>query len=65
MQTTTLTITTEAAKVGGELFKITSFEMKTSAFCDLCDAQATGTETALRSQGWHLGSREQFCPNCN
>lgn len=65
MQVNTLTITTEQTKAGRDLFKITSFEMTTEAFCDCCAASASGKEADLRRRGWHLGSREQFCPSCN
>lgn len=65
MQTQTLTITTEAMTAGTDLFRITSFEMKTSAFCDICGEQKDGTEDALKRQGWFLGANEHFCPSCN
>lgn len=65
MQTQTLTITTEAMKAGGDLFRITNFEMKTTAFCDICGDEQSGTENALKRQGWFLGHNEQFCPTCN
>lgn len=65
MQSTTLTITTEQVQAGRDLFKLTSFEMKTEAFCDICGNNASGTEKSLQNQGWFLGSREQFCPMCN
>lgn len=36
-----------------------------SAFCDCCPNNATAARAALQSSGWFLGTREQFCPNCN
>jgi hypothetical protein len=36
-----------------------------NAFCDVCDCQANGEKTQLENEGWYVGSREQFCPNCN
>ncbi|MDQ3747960.1 MAG: hypothetical protein M3367_02930 [Acidobacteriota bacterium] len=60
------TITTiETQNVLGANFQITTFEQTIAAFCDCCDAEATGAKTHLENQGWHLGSREQFCPTCN
>ncbi len=65
MQIQTTTITTEAMNVIGANFQITTFEQTTSAFCDTCDSQADGAESVLESRGWFLGSKAQFCPNCN
>ena len=65
MQTTTLTITTERVKAGSDLFRLTSYEMKTEAICDICGSSQTGTEKSLKDLNWHLGRNEQFCPNCN
>ncbi len=39
-------------------------ETKTG-FCDICGAQETGATQNLKSEGWHLGCREEFYPNCN
>jgi hypothetical protein len=36
-----------------------------NAFCDVCSNQQTDTDETLESEGWYLGSREQFCPVCN
>jgi hypothetical protein len=36
-----------------------------TGFCDICGNQETGTADNLQSEGWYLGSREHFCPNCN
>lgn len=65
MQVTTTTITTENATVIGTNFQITTFEQSVSAFCDCCDNRASGAEETLIGQGWYLGSRQQFCPECN
>ena len=65
MQTTTLTITTERVKAGSDLFRLTSYEMKTEAICDICGTEASGADANLRRSGWHLGQNEQFCPECN
>jgi len=65
MQTQNLTITTETIQAVGELLRITSFEMKTIGFCDVCGTQQTVTTESLQIFGWFLGSREHFCPNCN
>lgn len=65
MQVTTTTITTETAREEGANFKITIFEQRVTAFCDICPNEASGSSEALENQGWHLGSREQFCPECN
>jgi hypothetical protein len=35
------------------------------AYCDCCASQANGERSELESEGWFLGSREEFCPNCN
>ncbi len=63
IQTTTIETTTQTAL--GANFQIITFEQKTTAFCDLCDSQATGTKSELNGRGWHLGQNEQFCPACN
>ena len=65
MQVNTLTITTEQTKAGADLFRITSFEMNITAMCDICGTSAGGTEKSLTDANWFLGSREQFCPDCN
>lgn len=66
MQIQTLTITTETQTTSDNTsFKITTFEQTTTAFCDCCDNQASGTKQDLTRRGWHLGSREEFCPECN
>lgn len=66
MQVTTNITTAEQAQTSdGTNFKITIFEQKITAFCDLCPNQATGTQKALEVAGWHCGEREQFCPECN
>jgi hypothetical protein len=35
------------------------------AFCDCCDNAETDNAETLKSEGWYLGRREQFCPSCN
>lgn len=35
------------------------------AICDICGKCETDSKEALRSEGWHLGQREEFCPTCN
>lgn len=65
MTVQTLTITTETTQAAGANFKVTTFEQTTTAFCDCCPNQANGTKEGLERQGWSMGSREQFCPDCN
>ena len=65
MQVQTLTITTERQQSGGDLFRITSFEMKMDAFCDCCAASASGTKDDLKRRGWGFASGSEFCPECN
>lgn len=65
MQTQTLIITTEAAQACGVNFTVTVYELKISAFCDCCSAQASGTAQQLESAGWELNPTCQFCPTCN
>ena len=65
MQTETLTITTERIQAGGDLFRITSFEQKTTAFCDCCDNQSTGTKDELKRRGWTFGNGSEFCGECS
>ncbi len=36
-----------------------------TGFCDICGARETAHADTLQAQGWHLGSREHFCPSCN
>lgn len=36
-----------------------------TGFCDICGNQETDNAETLKIEGWFLGSREQFCPNCN
>jgi hypothetical protein len=36
-----------------------------TGFCDICGNQETDNAATLQSAGWFLGSREEFCPNCN
>ncbi len=42
----------------------TNNETKTG-YCDICGNQETDTTENLKVEGWYLGSREHFCPNCN
>jgi hypothetical protein len=65
MQIQTTTITTEQTQSFGANFQITVFEQETTAFCDTCPNNASGTKQTLENRGWYLGSREQFCPECN
>jgi hypothetical protein len=36
-----------------------------TGFCDICGNQETDNAATLKSEGWFLGSREEFCPTCN
>ncbi len=36
-----------------------------NGFCDICGCQETDNVEVLKSEGWYLGPREQFCPHCN
>jgi hypothetical protein len=65
MQIQTTTITSETQSALGESFQITTYEQTTTAFCDCCPNQGTGTRKELERRGWYLGSREEFCPECN
>jgi len=65
MQVNTLTITTERMETGGDLFRITSFEQKTTAFCDCCCTSETATKVELKRKGWGFGNGAEFCPSCN
>ncbi len=40
-------------------------ETTVDGFCDICGNEESGNVEALQSEGWYLGSREHFCPNCN
>ena len=65
MQVNTLTITTERMEANGDLFKITSFEQKTTAFCDCCCTNETATKDELKRKGWGFTNGAEFCPDCN
>jgi hypothetical protein len=65
MQIQTTTITTETITALDANFQITSFEMKTKGFCDVCGTRKSGSTETLEREGWYLGKREQFCPACN
>lgn len=66
MQIQTTTITTEAMTTSdNSSFKITTFEQTTTAFCDCCDNQSTGTKSELTRRGWGFGKGSEFCPDCN
>jgi hypothetical protein len=43
----------------------TNEKTTTTGFCDVCGARETASAETLKREGWHLGSREHFCPNCN
>jgi hypothetical protein len=36
-----------------------------NAYCDCCDNEARAEKAQLENRGWFVGSREQFCPECN
>jgi hypothetical protein len=36
-----------------------------TGFCDVCGKRETDSAETLKSEGWHLGRNEQFCPKCN
>ena len=65
MQIEQMTITTEKQVSFGDEFQITTFEQTVTAFCDCCPNQAVGAKTKLENQGWFLGQKAQFCPDCN
>jgi hypothetical protein len=65
MQIQTTTTTTENIIAANVPFTVTIFEQTTTAFCDTCPNQASGTKEGLENSGWNLGKREEFCPNCN
>lgn len=65
MQVQTTTITTETMKLTDAAFKITTLEQTTTAFCDCCDNQSTGTKDELRRRGWGFAQGAEFCPDCN
>ena len=65
MQIQTTTITTETTTAAGLPFRVTTYEQTTTAFCDCCDNQATGTENELNRRGWQFYRGAEFCPNCN
>jgi hypothetical protein len=35
------------------------------AICDICGKVENDTPEQLASENWHLGSSEEFCPECN
>lgn len=65
MQVQTTTTTTEYTQAVGANFKVTTFEQKTTAFCDCCDNQSTGTVNELKRRGWSFAQGSEFCPECN
>lgn len=65
MQIETTTITTENTQVLGANFQITTFEMKTEVICDICGERETDTPERLKNDNWYLGTREEFCGECN
>lgn len=65
MQIQTTTITTEKMNVEGDNFQVTVFEQTTTAFCDCCDNQSTGTKDELKRRGWGFANGAEFCPMCN
>ena len=65
MQIQTTTITTENTQVLGTNFQITTFDQKTTAFCDCCRNSQSGTKEQLKNYGWGFSQGAEFCPNCN
>ncbi len=65
MQVQTTTTTTETMNAGGANFQIKTVEQTTTAFCDCCPNQSTGTESELKRRGWGFGNGSEFCPDCN
>jgi hypothetical protein len=65
MQVQTTITTTETIPVSNNFFKITTYEMTISAFCDCCINQASGTKTELENAGWSFGTGSEFCSECN
>lgn len=65
MTVETTTITTDNMTVENLPFTITTFEQTTTAFCDCCPNQATGTKEQLKRQGWSFGNGSEFCSECN
>lgn len=65
MQVQTTTVTTERTIVADTTFKITTFEQTTTAFCDCCSNQSTGTVSELKRRGWGFAQGAEFCPMCN
>lgn len=65
MQVQTTTIETTNTAAAGANFQVTTFEQKTTAFCDCCDNQSTGTKDELKRRGWEFGGGAEFCPECN
>lgn len=65
MQVQTTTITTETTTAIGANFKVTTFEQTTTAFCDCCPNQSTGTVNELKQRGWTVSQGSEFCPECN
>lgn len=35
------------------------------AICDCCGKSETDSKESLQREGWFLGSREEFCGDCN
>lgn len=65
MQIQTTVVTTQTQNVFGQDFSITTYSQTLSAYCDCCDNQANANRQTLENQGWYLGEKAQFCPECN
>ena len=65
MQVQTTVVATEHLTVENTNFRVITHEQSITAFCDCCSNEAFGKANDLKARGWHLGSREQFCPECN
>ena len=61
----TLTVKRANQKNDNATFQITAYELKTTAFCDCCDATETGTKTQIQHSVRTFGSGSEFCPECN
>jgi len=65
MQIQTTIVTTETQNVFGQDFEITTYSQTVKAYCDCCENQAESNRQTLENQGWFLGEKAQFCPECN
>lgn len=65
MQMQTLTVTTETVNIENSVFVVSTYDLTTTGFCDICGKQETNSKDNLRASGWHLDAKEHFCPDCN